>query len=30
MKMFCMDRHNQGVNAVFVDGSARNVFLKEL
>lgn len=30
MKMFCMDRHSQGINAVFVDGTARKVYLKEL
>jgi len=30
MKMFCMDRHSGGVNGVFVDGSARKIFLKEL
>lgn len=30
MKMFCMDRHSGGINAAFVDGSARKVHLKEL
>ena len=27
---FCIDRHNGGVNAVFMDLSARKVLLKEL
>lgn len=30
IKMFCMDRHSGGINGVFVDASARKVFLKEL
>lgn len=28
--VICMDRHNGGINAVFVDGAARKVQLKEL
>ena len=28
--MFSMDRHDKGINSVFVDGSARKIQLKEL
>ena len=30
MRLFCLDRHNQNINAVFLDLSARKVGLKEL
>ena len=30
MKMYCMDRHNHTIDALFVDASARRVGLKEL
>ena len=30
MKLYCIDRHNRGVNAVFLDASARKIGLKEL
>ena len=30
MKMFCIPRHMGGVNAVFLDASARRVGMKEL
>jgi len=30
MKMFCIPRHNNGVNAVFLDSSARHVAMKKL
>jgi len=30
MKMYCMDRHDKGINSVFVDGSVRKILLKEL
>jgi prepilin-type N-terminal cleavage/methylation domain-containing protein/prepilin-type processing-associated H-X9-DG protein len=30
MRLFCIDRHNGGINAVFLDGSARKIELKGL
>ena len=30
IKLYCLDRHNQAVNAVFLDGSARKVLIKNL
>ena len=30
MNRFCMNRHQQGINAIFLDYSARKVWLKEL
>jgi prepilin-type N-terminal cleavage/methylation domain-containing protein/prepilin-type processing-associated H-X9-DG protein len=30
MQYFCMDRHNGGINCVFMDGSVRKVRIKEL
>jgi len=30
MKLYCLDRHNQHVNAVFLDSSARKVLIKNL
>jgi len=30
MRLFCLDRHNAGINGLFLDMSARKVGLKEL
>ncbi len=30
MKLYCLDRHNQHINSVFLDGSARKVRIKNL
>ncbi len=30
IKLFCLDRHNQHINSVFLDGSARKVGIKNL